>query len=1481
MVMYLHSILAACDNSAPSDCGFCTFQSGPGRFYDNSTTNSKHISMKTLLLVKVLFFAFSLNLYSQSYHYVKHDAAGSNTGTSWTDAFTGLQTALTAASSGDFIWVAAGTYTPTAEVGGTGNQFKAFQLKNGVTVYGGFEGNEDPVTFDLDNRDFISNETTLSGDLGGGVNAYHVFRHVNIGLNNTAVLDGFTISGSKADGSDLDNKGGGMLNSGSSAGNGSSPTIRNCVFKNNAATQGGAMYNSRYSNPVVSGSTFSTNTASQMGGAVYNIRNTPTFSGCTFNQNNVTSVGVNDGGGAIYNTTSVLTEGPTISNSIFTENTVSSTSKGGAIFSYLNPGKINISNSTFRNNQAQYGGALFHNSGSDTNRDASDVKISNSTFEHNSAEYGGAIFSDRHHSIVTSCVIRGNEAAEQSGGFYSRYASSKLINTLVSGNKSAKHGGGVYFNTESPEIINTTITGNYSGERGGGISMINGSTVSLENSILWGNGSPEGSELWVCSNCTTNIDYSLYDNAAGDVYIATGGAVNATNSSNSDPIFLNHSAPLSGNTPNTSGNYLIKSASPAVDAGLNTYLPVTVTTDLRGRVRIIDGNNNSSAVIDMGAYEYDPDYCNSTAPTLGNGAITNPYQISTPGHLCWISQNSAEWDNHYIQTSSIDASDTQFWDDGEGFMPIGNSVNKFTGTYNGQGFSISNLSINRASSDEIGLFGDIGQASGYRATIQNLSLVNASVTGKDQVGLLAGRANRDIDFINCHVNGSATGNRNVGGMVGDVNHSNFLHCSSSATVGVNNQGDVRYHGGLIGVINGGSSSVKQSFATGNVTGASRIGGLVGAQGYNTTIENCFATGNVYPTVSLQTSPMIGGLVGEVFQAVLRYSYSTGVVDITGLTAQYGGLVGAKNTATPFADVDNFWDTQNSGLTTSELGSGKTTTEMHTQSTFTNWDFQCETANGTDYIWGINTTDNNQYPFLSWQGFASANCPVWNGSSTDWATASNWSTSAVPADYYSIVIPSSQTHYPVLDQNRIVGNLQIATGASLTIPPLKGLTVDGILTNDAGVAGIVVQSDATGTGSLIHSTTSVYGTVERYIVGYTTPASGWHFLSSPVASQAISAFHTPNTGNDLYKWNEPTDEWINRTDEDGNLNGSFENHFVAGRGYLIANNTTGVFSFTGELNADDLQVTGLTNTNTSYYKGWHLLGNPFSSAIKFNQGTWNKTNIGGFAQIWNESTASYKVLAGSQIIPAQNGFMVYTTGSGSLTIPTDARLHSDSAWYKNALAENEIVLIARDLEGQTAQETIISFNPDATEGFDLQYDSYFLAGFAPRFYSISQNELFALNSLPVLSGDLTIPLGFLKNNGNEFTIELIRSIDDKTVYLIDQKSEIQHRLTDGPYNFSSEAGDNANRFLLKFGAVGIDEATPAQAINIWVYDNLLYVNNPNGKAHVEVFDLMGRNLYSGHLSGEGLQTVKINQPAGLYLIRITSKGFVQTFKVSNN
>ncbi|MCK9423381.1 MAG: alpha-amylase family glycosyl hydrolase [Bacteroidales bacterium] len=459
-------------------------------------------------------------------------------------------------------------------------------------------------------------------------------------------------------------------------------------------------------------------------------------------------------------------------------------------------------------------------------------------------------------------------------------------------------------------------------------------------------------------------------------------------------------------------------------------------------------------------------------------------------------------------------------------------------------------------------------------------------------------------------------------------------------------------------------------------------------------------------------------------------------------------------------------------------------------------------------------------------------------------------------------------------------IQVNKAATLTINPGGALTVNDNLANEAGSTGLVIKSGTlTASGSLIHSNTGVQATAERYIGSYSGEAHGWHLLSSPVNSFTLAGsgfIVDPPADYDFYAWSEPDGLWLNQKIPGNNITG-----FQNGMGYQVAYKDSDTKTFSGELNVGNIAISGLTHTLTSSGKGWHLLGNPFPSALNWDAGTWSRSSsIGAVPQVWDEADASYKTLTGG-IIPALNGFMVYTdAGDGSLTLPADARVHSSQQWYKSTNDQDfRIVLAARDPDGNTAQQTIIRFAPEAMDGFDLAADSWFLPGFAPEFYSVSGGQNYALNTLPSDDSEKVIPLGFIKNNSSSFRIETIEQPIMGNIWLTDLKNNNIQNLHQNPiYSFTSEAGDEPIRFMLRFSPVNVDETNDLPGIEIFPHGKVIQIiNTTTSGLSIELFNLQGQRLMTRTLE-QGHCVLPVEAPAGLYIVRVTGVNGIITRKV---
>ena len=351
--------------------------------------------------------------------YVKTTGSDANTGTSWATAFKSIQKALVVANINSQIFVAEGTYYPDKGFEATEfNRTSSFTLKDGVSLYGGFEPD-----FGIDDlNDIRPKRSTLSGDLFGddylgglsnSENAFHVVFSSGVGEN--TVLDGFNIYGGYANGGGALNNGAGMYNTASSL------QITNCSFSyNNATSSGGGIFNSTATAITVKQSSFFDNKAFD-GAGMFNASSSPKISNCNFSGNIATNLG-----GAIYNNTSQ----PFINNCNFSANTAK---WGGAVANFI-----------------------------------SAATLANCRFIANSATiYGGGIYNATSSPLVVNNSFSGNNATLDGGGIYNYYFSTPIVKNCIIWNNTATanpeigNGDAV---SDVPQISYSIVKGGYTGE---------------------------------------------------------------------------------------------------------------------------------------------------------------------------------------------------------------------------------------------------------------------------------------------------------------------------------------------------------------------------------------------------------------------------------------------------------------------------------------------------------------------------------------------------------------------------------------------------------------------------------------------------------------------------------------------------------------------------------------------------------------------------------------------------------------------------------------------------------------------------------------------------------------------------------------------------------------------------------------------------------------------------------------------------------
>ena len=277
-----------------------------------------------------------------------------------------------------------------------------------------------------------------------------------------------------------------------------------------------------------------------------------------------------------------------------------------------------VDNFTIRNGKAGRGGAIYcEHSSSPTIRGcgisgskadcgggvccdgSSNPIIINCRFSGNSAyqQHGGAIYCSSSSPTITGCTFSGNTAHLDGGAIYCLSNSSSITNCVFYDNSATgsqyNYGGAILCNRSTVCITGCTFSNN-SADYGGAIACTS-STSTLSNCILWGDSAgTSGNEICIAeprSACTLN--YCCVDNTG---YGGHSGKITENNCVYDDPRFVDPA----------NGDYHLKDTSPCIDAGANGSVPSNLNKDIDGNPRIVDGDNNGSKVVDIGAYEYQP-----------------------------------------------------------------------------------------------------------------------------------------------------------------------------------------------------------------------------------------------------------------------------------------------------------------------------------------------------------------------------------------------------------------------------------------------------------------------------------------------------------------------------------------------------------------------------------------------------------------------------------------------------------------------------------------------------------------------------------------------------------------------------------------------------------------------------------------------------------------------------------------------------------
>lgn len=531
-----------------------------------------------------------------------------------------------------------------------------------------------------------------------------------------------------------------------------------------------------------------------------------------------------------------------------------------------------------------------------------------------------------------------------------------------------------------------------------------------------------------------------------------------------------------------------------------------------------------------------------------------------------------------------------------------------------------------------------------------------------------------------------------------------------------------------------------------------------------------------------------------------------------------------------------------------------------------------------------------------------------------------STSSLPSDlphHSSLHLTSSL----LLTGTLTCQSITISPGGSLELAPNSLLRVYGEITNQAGTSGIIIRSDETGSGALIHSCPDVEATVERFI-----GPNQWHFVSSPVAEPgSISALFGTEADHliGIYYFDEPAGQWVSASGTD----------MIAGLGYNVFYSDEGrTVSFRGTLNSFRfrrwLQVTRGSGM------GWNLLGNPFPCSISW--GTADQADAPGWknqaAALEHKSIyittggsgdgttfATYNGTSGIGVpdngvgtIASGQGFWVRAAGGDSLGVGHFAKslqagnfktgIRMDGSRRDASLCVSTVPLpifrlfVTALASGQGDQVALV-MDDRADAGID-RFDSPKLSGTGLQMYLNNQGKPLVIDSrpFPQTTPD-SIPLTLNIPEPGNYEISLAHPTDITLTHfntstkdfsslsfiLEDRLLGVRHALLDNPvYAFSAGAGILEGRFVLR--------SYRGESVEMWKSDKVIgavlwyaycqgdelvfmFSKKPDHETSLRIIDCMGKVIAAFPVNGSGGQ-VRIPKPLvnGIYFVQLLSPDY---------
>jgi len=540
--------------------------------------------------------------------------------------------------------------------------------------------------------------------------------------------------------------------------------------------------------------------------------------------------------------------------------------------------------------------------------------------------------------------------------------------------------------------------------------------------------------------------------------------------------------------------------------------------------------------------------------------------------------------------------------------------------------------------------------------------------------------------------------------------------------------------------------------------------------------------------------------------------------------------------------------------------------------------------------------------------------IWKktAATTDWNTASNWSTGYVPTSDVHVIIPTGATRYPEISNTGAASkNITINSSATLTINKGYDLTVAGNFTNRGTVT---LNSDSNEFSSLIvQGTSSGNITYNRY-VNSLSGGTGWDLIGSPVNGLQISSFVSTNdagssplaTGNGsgagdvgeyaIGTYDPSNNSWSNYTSSNVSTT-----QFTPGKGYQMATDSGATLAFTGTVDTDATETISIESFTDASGRRWNLISNPYPSFItlgpnstsntflEVNDDIIDATYVGVYGYDADNTNGSnytiYNNTSSSKIAPGQAFFVAArSTTAANITFKEEMQTTStgDDFISGDVMGNTEVELRIYN-NGNAVGNTKLFFDDNLTLGLNPGWDagSYSpSAAIMTRLVEEDEGHGIAINAMGLdAMENAVIPLVINQSAGQEFRINLhTATIPDPNVYLEDIVEGTFTNLYEGDYVLTPTSDlEGVGRFFIHMTADTMSSGEVSTSmLNAYKEIDASYITieglaTQSNETNVSLYNILGREVLSTTLNNNmGTQTIStVGLSAGIYVIEVES------------